>query len=168
MNITTRKITASAITAAIVFVVTWTLRFPVPVASISGAYVNAGDVVIFISAYLFGGPMAAVSAAIGSALADTAAGAAVYVPATFLIKGLMGLCCGFLSAKKQFPMYAVSCVIGGAIMTVGYALYEFAIFGMTYAAASLPFNLVQWAGSTVIAIVLYPIAKRLLKAVPMN
>lgn len=159
MNLNTRKLTLSAVMAAVIFVVTWTIRLPVP--GTSGGYVNMGDAVIYLCAWLLGGPWAAAAAAVGSALADTAAGATVYIPATFVIKGLMGLICGLFAAQRQFSRFAVSCVFGGAIMTVGYALYEIAVFGMAYAAASLPFNFVQWVGSGVIAVVLFPVVTRL-------
>lgn len=154
-----RKITVSAVTAAVIFAVTWTIRIPVP--GTSGGYVNMGDSVIYLAAYLLGGPLAAAAAAVGSALADTAAGATVYIPATFVIKGLMGLFCGYFSVGKSFSRFALSCALGGAIMTLGYALYEAAVFGMSYAAASLPFNMVQWVGGGAIAVVLFPAAKRL-------
>lgn len=163
MDKITKKITYSAIAAAVVFVVTWMIRVPVP--ATSGGYVNVGDVVIFSVAYLLGGPIAAAAAAVGSALADLAAGAAVYAPATFVIKGLMGLVCGFLTVRKTFRAFALSCVAGGAIMAAGYGVYECAVFGLAYALAALPFNLIQWGGSAIIAVALYPVISRSLKSI---
>jgi uncharacterized membrane protein len=163
MNKNLRTITVSAITAAVIFLVTWTIRIPVP--ATAGGYVNFGDVVIYISAFMLGGPTAAIAAAVGSALADTAAGAVIYIPATFVIKGLMGLICGYISSSKKFSMYAVSAIVGGAVMTAGYGLYELAVFGAEYAASSLPFNMIQWAGSAAAAIVLFPVIKRLSNAI---
>lgn len=159
MKYDVRKLTVSAVTAAVVFAVTWTIRIPVP--GTSGGYVNMGDSVIYLAAFLLGGPLAAAAAAVGSALADAAAGAAIYVPATFVIKGLMGLFCGYFSSGKSFSRFALSCAIGGAIMALGYALYETAVFGIGYAVASLPFNVVQWVGGGSIAVVLFPAVKRL-------
>jgi uncharacterized membrane protein len=166
MNNKIKKITYSAIAAAIIFIVTWTIKLPVP--ATSGAYINLGDSMIYLSAYLLGGPIGAIAAAVGSALADTAAGAGVYIPATFVIKGLIGLIFGYMLKKKSFPMYAIACVLGGAVMTAGYALYETAVFGFAYAVVSLPFNLIQWAGSIIVAIVLYPMAARIYKAAHFN
>lgn len=166
MSTNLHRITASAITAALVFVVTWTVRIPIP--ATSGGYLNFGDVIIFISAYLLGGPVSAIASAIGSALADTAAASVIYVPGTFVIKGLMGLVCGLLSTQRKFTIYAGSCILGGAIMTLGYALYETAVFGFAYAISSVPFNLLQWAGSSAAAIVLFPVIKRLSKALNLD
>lgn len=166
MNKNLRKITYPAISAAIIFIVTWTLKVPVP--ATSGAYINLGDAMIYLSAYLLGGPLAGVAAAIGSALADTASGYAAYIPATFVIKGLMGLFFGFMLKKKSLPMYVIACIIGGAIMTAGYALFEITVFGFSYAMISLPYNLIQWAGGSIVAIILYPVALRLRNTVLFN
>ncbi|NLO49202.1 MAG: ECF transporter S component [Clostridiales bacterium] len=159
MSMTTRKITLSAITAAIVFVVTWTIRIPVP--ATSGGYINFGDIVIYLSAFLLGGPSAGAAAAVGSALADAAGGAAMYIPATFVIKGIMGLVSGLMTVKKTFRSYALACIISGAVMAAGYGLYELLLFNFAYVIASFPFNMIQWVGSAIIAILLFPVAKRL-------
>jgi uncharacterized membrane protein len=154
-----RRIAYTALTAALVFIVTLLVKLPVP--GTNGGYINLGDTVIFFSAYLLGGPLAAISAAIGSALADFIGGAAVYMLATFIIKGLMGLLFGFMAKSKGFPMYIFAGVLCGAVMTAGYAVYEAAVFGFAYAAGALPYNLLQWGGSVAVSIVLFPAAKRL-------
>lgn len=159
-----RRITYTAIAAAIVFVVTKLTYFPVGTA---GAYVHFGDALIYFTAFLLGGPIAAIAAAIGSALCDLSTGYTVYVPATILIKGLMGLTAGLLMRKRKFWVYILACVIGGAIMTVGYALYEICIpsFGFAYALYNIPFNMGQWGASIAIAAVLYPVAERVQKVI---
>ncbi|NLM83657.1 MAG: ECF transporter S component [Clostridiales bacterium] len=158
MNKTTLKITYAAVLAALVFVVTFLTRIPVP--GLSSAYINLGDTVIFISAYLLGGPVAAAVAAIGSALADLAAGAAVYIPATFVIKGLMGLGAGSIMRVRNLAFYALAAIVGGAIMTGGYFVFEAIFFDLAYALTALPLNLVQWGGSVVIALALQPAISR--------
>lgn len=159
MKTSINKITVPAFLAAVIFIVTWTCRIPIPVAG--GAYVNLGDAAIYVSAFVFGGPVAAAAAAIGSALADLLAGAAVYIPATFVIKCVMGLVCGAISGAGSFRSFALSCIICGAIMTAGYAVFELAFFGATYALASVPYNLVQWLGCAVISSALHPAAVKL-------
>lgn len=152
-----RKITQTAMAAAVVFLVTWTVKLPIP----GGGYINLGDTVIYLSAFFFGGPAAAAAAAMGSALADIAAGYVIYAPATFVIKGIMGLVVGLLCVGKRFPSYLLACVLGGAIMTGGYALYELAVFDSAYALVNIPYNLIQWAGSVAIAALFYPAANRI-------
>jgi uncharacterized membrane protein len=62
----TNKLTMMAVFTALVFVVTFLVRIPVP--GTGGAYLNFGDVVIYIAAFTIGGPYAAVAAALGSML----------------------------------------------------------------------------------------------------
>ena len=82
MKTNVQKMTTSAATAALIFAITYLVRIPVP--GTVGGYINLGDTAIYMAAFLFGGPMAGAAAAIGSALADTAAGAAYYILPTFL------------------------------------------------------------------------------------
>ena len=157
------KLTTVSLTAAIIFIVTWSLRIPVP--GSSGGYINIGDVVIYISSLLLGPIMGAVAASVGSAFADLAGGAVMYVPATFVIKGVMALVCYRVHAGGGQVRFSISCLAGGLVMTAGYALYEFFVFGTAYALASIPFNLIQWVGASIIASALFPAAKRLRKQI---
>jgi uncharacterized membrane protein len=154
----TTSIALTAVVAALIFVVTWTVRIPIP--ATSGGYVNIGDVMIYICAYLLGGPYAAIAAAVGSGFADLAAGAAIYIAPTFIIKGVMGFVAGSISKNRGFKYYLVACVACGAIMVAGYALFEYLFFGSAYALAGLPFNAIQWGGSVAITLVLYTVAKK--------
>ncbi len=158
MNKNIRRITYAAISAAIVFIVTRIIYFPI---GSSGAYINFGDVAIYFTACLLGGPIGAVASAVGSALSDLTLGYIIYAPATFIIKGLMGLAAGFIMNKGKFWGYLIACFTGGAIMTLGYAIYETFIFGFAVAIGNAPGNLIQWGGSVVIAGLLYPVAKRI-------
>lgn len=142
-----------------IFVVTWLVKIPVPVSG--GAYLNFGDSVIDVCAFVLGGPLAAVSAGLGSALADVAAGSAVYALPTFIIKALMGLLVGAMTSTQKLLPYCLACAAAGAVMVGGYALFEWFFFGAAYAAATLPFNLIQWCGSMLVAVVLYRGARRL-------
>ena len=159
MSKNVRRITYTAIAAAIVFAVT---RIIVITYSSSGSYINFGDISIYTVSYLMGGPLAAAAAGIGSAIADLTS-FPVYAPASLIVKGLMGLTAGYLMMHRKFGFYALACVIGGAIMTVGYGLYDLCIFGAGTAVVNAPGNLIQWASSVVIALVIYPVAERVRK-----
>ena len=87
MNKRLKTLLTAAIFAALEFVVTYLVSFPIPV--IQGAYVNAGDVVLYLGAALLGGPWQALAAGIGSMLADLMLGSAVYAIPTLLIKMTM-------------------------------------------------------------------------------
>jgi len=155
----TKNITKTAISAALVFAATYFLRFPLP--AFSGAYINLGDCVIFLSAYLLGGLPAAIAGLIGSVIADITAGAAIYAPATAVIKFLMGIVAGVIIGQGKAKLVLLASVAGGFIMTLGYGLYELAVFGFEYAAAALPMNLLQAGGAVIITMILYPAFGRL-------
>ncbi len=162
-----RSQTLTALMAAIIFIVTWTLKIPISFLS-GGAYVNLGDVCIYMCAFLLGGPKAALAAAIGSGAADLASGAVIYIAPTMLIKGIMGFAAAALMKKHGFKDYLAGSLVGGAIMVCGYALFEYFVWGMGYALTSLPFNCLQWAGSLIAAAVTYTIPKQIKVHLPGN
>jgi len=149
----------TAISAALVFDATYFLRFPLP--TLNGAYVNLGDCVIFLTAFLLGGLPAAIAGSLGATIADLLAGAAVYAPATAIIKFFMGLVASHIYRAGRPKAAATATVVGGAIMASGYAVYEFFLFGSAYALASLPMNILQAACAGSIAVILYPALDRL-------
>ncbi len=153
----TKTLVISSILAALIFVFTFLLRLPV---NTSGAYMNIGDSVIYCSGILVSAPWAAAAAGIGSMLADLLLGGGIYIPATLVIKALMGLVCALMIRKGGLARFVAACILGGAIMTAGYGLFEWAMFGWSYAAGTLPFNLIQWgAGVGVAAIFYYPVKR---------
>ncbi len=154
-----RQLTTAGVMAALIFVFTWVIRIPVP--AISGAYVNIGDSIIYCASFLLGGFYGAAAAGIGSALADLLAGAYNYIFATLLIKAVMGFVCAVMITKPNFRRFLIASITGGAIMTAGYGVYEWLFFGAGSAAASIPYNLIQWAGGVIIALPLFKVLKNL-------
>lgn len=153
----TKTLVVSSILAALILVFTFLIRIPV---NTTGAYMNIGDSVIYCSGMLVGVPWASAASGIGSMLADILLGGGVYIPATLVIKALMGLVCALLMKNAKLPKFVLACVVGGAIMTVGYGLFELAAFGWAYAIGTLPFNLLQWAAGVAVAAALYYPVKR--------
>ncbi len=86
------KIVLTALFAALAYVATSIIR--VPTVGTQG-YVNIGDSIVLLSAWLIGGVYGALAAGIGSALADLLAQYVTYVPGTFIIKVFNGTCCIF-------------------------------------------------------------------------
>ncbi len=153
----TKTLVVSSILAALIFVFTFLIRFPV---NANGAYMNIGDSVIYCAGMIVSAPWAAAAAGIGSMLADVLLGGGIYIPATLVIKALMGLVCALMMKKAGLATFILACVIGGAIMTVGYGVFEWVLFGWTYAAGTLTFNLIQWAAGVAVAVALYYPVKR--------
>jgi uncharacterized membrane protein len=151
------RITTTALMAAIIFVVTYIIRIPLPFAS--GGYLNIGDTPIYIAAYLLGGPAGAVAGGLGAALSDLAAGYVFYAIPTAVIKGVMGLVCGSLMRAGSLKRFILSSALGGAIMVGGYAIFEAFFFNINQAIAAIPFNCIQWAGGVAVAAALFPAVK---------
>lgn len=140
--------------AALVFVVTFMVRIPVPIGT--GAYVNVGDTMIYLGAFFPGGIVAALASGIGSMLCDIVGGAAVYAIPTLIIKFGMCLVCWVVMRKlHKVGGFALGCFAGGAVMAIGYFCTEALLFGLPIAVASIVPNLVQLAAGSVLAIALF-------------
>jgi len=144
------KLTSAGLMAALIFVITFAVRIPMP-----GGYVNIGDVPVYMGAYLLGGPAGAVAAAVGSALADLIGFPAYTIP-TLIIKGLMGLVCGLIMKNKGFVAFILAAVLGGLIMVAGYAVFEILFFNINMAIADLGGNSIQWVVGVIVAAAFYP------------
>jgi len=151
----------TALMAAVIFVVTYIIRIPMPIAA--GGYINFGDTAVYIAAALLGGPAGMISAAIGSALADLTAGYVMYILPTVVVKGLMGLVCGKLMERDGFPRFFMASAIGGAIMVCGYGGFDIVLFNVNQALAGLPFNSAQWVLGVAAALALFPAVTRIKK-----
>jgi uncharacterized membrane protein len=124
--------------AAIIAVATGYLKI-----STSIGYFHLGDGFIFMAAALLG-PYGALAAAIGSGLADLLAGYFIYVPATFVIKGLMGLLAAFcLNKNSSIATQIIVMSLAEVIMVLGYFLFESVIYGAAAAAAVIVTNVMQ-------------------------
>ncbi|MCR5611140.1 MAG: ECF transporter S component [Clostridiales bacterium] len=142
-----KRLAVHGIFTAIIGVLTLFASIPLPVGS-GGAYLNAGDAAIFVSAFVLGPFGGAVTAAVGSALADVLHGAVVYAPATLVIKGLMGFLAGLLFKKSKYLAPPVS----GLVMPAGYFVYELILYGMGTALYGLWTNAIQYAFGAVAGI----------------
>ena len=129
-----QKLTLCGVMAALVFVMTYFPKIPVPV---TGGYVHLGDGAIFLSVLLLG-PLGIPAAAVGSMLSDLIGGYMVYVLPTFLIKGLVALVAWKL-CRKDHPLLALlSFLLAEAVMVLGYFLLEWALYGVASAGGDWP------------------------------
>ena len=144
-----RMLAFSGLFSALIILFTMFVRIPLP---FGAAYINAGDAAVYAFAYTVGGTYCIIGAAAASALSDLLVGATVYAIPTFIIKGLMAFIAyrGFRRFQHTPGMLSIM-VIAGLVMSAGYFMAEWLIFGMAYALTSLPFNLIQTAGGTIIA-----------------
>ena len=135
------KINKLALGAALTALVFFATRF-LAVATPVGLF-HMGDAFILGSAAILG-PFAFIPAALGSMLADSF-GYAQYIPATLVLKGLLGLLAGFLLQRMHKAIYIALCFLTLECVLVvgGYYLYEIILYNADIAAFHLVFNAAQ-------------------------
>ncbi len=148
-NYDTKKLTTTALMAAVVFVATMVVKIPV-----GQGYLNFGDAAVFLSGLLLSPGYAFAAAALGSSVADMI-GYPIYIPATFLLKGIMALVVSRAKGKGTKGKITYM-IVGGLIMVSGYYLYEaFILFGNVISPLYyIPFNILQFSVGIVIALIL--------------
>ena len=160
-----KKHVITALFAALTFAATMAVRIPTPG---TNGYIHPGDALVILSGVILGPSNGFLAAGIGSALADLLGGYFVYAPITFLIKGLVALCCGLIFQKAgRHPRLRLPAVAAGGIVDIllvagGYCLCEAFLYGLPAALAGVPANLVQGVSGLIISMILYPI----LSAIP--
>lgn len=158
----TRKMVMASLYAALVCIATLIIQIPIPATK---GYIHLGDSLIILSGVLLNPTYAALAAGIGSALADVFGGYAIYAPATFIIKGLVGFVCGLVCKKirKTNVSILVSGLVDLLFVTGGYYLYEGIMFGFVVALPGVLGNVVQCIGGCIIAILIYPALAMVIK-----
>lgn len=122
---------------------------------INEGYLHFGDSVIYLSACILPLPYACLAAAVGGGIADLLAGAAVWAPITAVIKALNALPFAVMYSAKitKSPdrilnkATAPMPVLSGLITVFGYLLAESLMYNFASALTSVPFSIVQAAGS---------------------
>ena len=158
---TTKKIVLSALLAALVCVATMLIKIPSPL----NGYLNLGDGIVLLAAWLLPLPYGAAAAGLGSALADLLSGYAVYVPATFVIKALMalvafGTCRLLVKKEKSLPARILGGVLAEMVMILGYFLFEGVLYGFVPSLVNVPANAVQGVAGIVIGVLLITLLER--------
>ena len=159
MNNNLKKLILAALFAALSCVATMSIRIPTPGTS---GYIHPGDAIVILSGVILGPVWGFLAGGIGSALSDLIGGYFIYVPITFVIKGLVALAAGLLYQKigKNQKSRYIAVILGGVadiiLVAGGYFVCEFFIYGAG-AAASIPANIIQGIGGLVISCILYPI-----------
>lgn len=157
-----RKIAYGGILTGLVLVATMFLQMPNGL----GGYINLGDGVIFASAILLG-PFAGLVGALGAAMSDFLLAYGVYVPATFAIKGAMGLTAGIMLRSRKGDNYffkALTFLICEVIMVGGYFAFETILFGLSVSIPSIMPNIVQGVAGIAVGLALTPIMHKVIES----
>ena len=155
----TYSITLCGVFSALIFALTFVVAIPNGL----GGYINLGDGIIILAGAFLGGPLGFIAAAVGSCLADIAASYMIFAPATFMIKGLMGLISGLVlyNKPKSLPKSLLTAVLCEILMIAGYFVYEIFVYGFGTAVAELMFNGIQGVAGIVFSVFLIFTAEKL-------
>lgn len=155
------------ISIALVTLGTIVIRISIPATS---GYMNLGDSMIFVVAIVLGRRYGLVAGGLGSALADILGGFPAWAPWTLVIKGIEGHIAGMLgdagtvlATKSETVKTVTASTLAGAWMISGYFLAGTVLYGPAGALGELPFNLVQAGGSVIIAAVLAPALRKVVR-----
>lgn len=170
-----RRLVLNGLFITLVFLATYFTRIPTP---LPGGYINLGDAVIMLAAAFLGPAGGMFAGAAGSVIADLAAGAFLFAPVTFLVKGIEGLAVGIIITQKHAASsgasnrqgntgaevhcrLALAVAAGAVIMIAGYFLAEAFIlgmfdeaFGLAAAVSELLPNLLQGVSSAIMGYIL--------------
>ena len=166
MNSNLKKVVTTALFAALACVATMSIRIPTPGTS---GYIHPGDAIMILAGVFLGPGWGFLAGGIGSAMADLLGGYFVYVPITFVIKGLISLISGLIyqklgtTSKSRYTAVILGGVVDIVLVAGGYFLCEAVfLYGFAASAASIPANIIQGVGGLIISCVLYPV----LNAIP--
>lgn len=140
----TRELALTAVLSATYAAAILLLIIPSP----TGGYTHVGDIVVFVSALLFGHRVGGFVGAIGAVAVDLFTGYPrwfVSIPAHWLEGFIPGL-----TKSKSFGVQIVGCLVGGFLMATTYFLVNIYIKGVELALISYARDLVVQAGVSIV------------------
>lgn len=146
-TINSKTLALTAMSAALIAAATAFIRVPTP-----QGYAHAGDSMVYLTACVLPAPLGFIASAIGGAVADLLAGAAVWAIPSAMIKALNVL--PFFFARKLLkrknkddkilrPAVLAALPVSSAVTVGGYFVAECLIYDSAAAFAEIPFNLMQ-------------------------
>lgn len=153
-----KKFITAALMAALTCFATYTIRVPSPT-----GYIHPGDSFVILTGIILGPLYGALSAGIGSMLADLLAAYPQYAIATFVIKGLTAVICSFVyrHLKRKTFSVVIAGILGSILVTLGYFTVEYFMYGFAGALSGVPLNGVQNLFGIVLSSMLYPLLYRI-------
>lgn len=151
----------AALLAALTCVATMIIKIPSPLKG----YLNLGDCVVLLAGWMLSPTYGFLAAGLGSALADTFSGYATYVPATFVIKGLMALIAfyGFKllhSKLGNISSRIISGIVAEVVMLAGYFIFEGFLYGFGPSLVNIPANVIQGIAGLIIGSILVKVFEK--------
>ena len=155
----TQALVSIGIMTALITAVTILIKIPIP-----QGYLNFGDVVVMISAFVMPFRGALIAAGLGSALADLFGGYPIYAIFTFFIKmaevAVIYKLSHYLKTKKRIIPFALA----GFTMMFLYGLVDgLLVSSVAYIPVSMGYNFFQALISVIIVTMIYPSINELMK-----
>jgi len=162
MKTNTQKIVIAAMLTALCCVATMIIRIPSP---LKGGYLNLGDCVVLLAAWLLSPAYSFAVAGVGSALADLFSGYVWYAPVTFVIKGIMAIIAHFcFKCMKGKLGVTPSRIVGGVLaeteMVLGYFVFEGFLYGFAPSVVNIYANGVQGIVGLIIGLMLVKVFEK--------
>ncbi len=147
-----RRITLTALMAALIFVLTY-----IPVIPLGpGGFVHLGDVGITFAAAAFGPWVAMVAGGLGTAFADIALGYAQWAVFSFIVHGVQGAALGLIIGQRLTWVKAVLATLASIVIIAGgYFLAGIPLIGVAASWTYIPANIVQALSGSVVGLPLY-------------
>ena len=151
----------AALLAALTCVATMIIKIPSPLKG----YLNLGDCVVLLAGWMLSPTYGFLAAGLGSALADMFSGFVTYVPATFVIKGLMALIAfyGFKllhSKLGNISSRIISGIVAEIVMVAGYFIFEGFLYGFGPSLVNIPANVIQGIAGLIIGTILVKVFEK--------
>lgn len=161
---TARTVTLAAAMSTLVFIATFVPHIPIPL-----GYAHLGDAVIFLLVLTLDHRTSLIAACLGSALADLLGGFPLWILPTLLIKaGMVEVVWRLLPAEKMqagMKRIVTALTLSSLWMALAYTLFGALLYGsMAAALASTPGLIMEGVLNTLLALVLLPVARRILAA----
>ena len=161
MKTVTKRIVLSALFAALICVATMLIKIPSPLKG----YINLGDGIVLLAAWILPLPYGLAAAGLGSALADLFSGYVGYAPATFIIKALMAVVAyglyKLLAKKAKTAVSGIcSAIPAELVMILGYYLFEGFQYGFVPSLVNIPANAVQAVAGIIIGVILITVFEK--------
>ena len=141
--VSAKVITYTAVLAAIVFVMTFVPKIPIPF-----GYAHLGDAIIFISVLFLPHKQAGLAASIGSALSDFIGGFPVWIIPTLIVKYVMVEVVFWIVRpdQKEWKLTSVRVFLGFLVsaiwMVLSYAVSGALLYGSVAAGAAMVSGLI--------------------------
>lgn len=140
VNFKTKDLVITSLLIALVFAFTY-IKVPSPFSLNSGGLIHLGNIMLFMSAILFGKKKGAIAGAFGMGLFDITSGYAIWAPFTFIIRGVMGFIIGYFAHAhgrkgKNIKWNVIGIILASIIMVPGYFATNIILYNNVPAAIS--------------------------------